>query len=224
MTKRPRLASTSTAVATPAPAPDTSNATSAPAPSVQLLTVDVGSATRGSITSMSFAAAMARRIGSNSTRSTRAPACWATMAMSWPIGPPPTTTTCSSGCTRARRTSCTATATGSTRAARSRARSSGRATSNSAGTFHDVCIDPGESTPMTSRSWQMCVNPRVQAGQFPQARVGITVTGCPIRQSGTSSPTAAIRPDISCPITAGAFTRASMSPWKMCRSVPQMPV
>jgi hypothetical protein len=66
--------------------------------------------------------------------------------------------------------------------------------------------------------------PRRQAAQRPQVRVGITVTGRPIDNPATPSPTATIRPDISWPITADRPTRASMSPWKMCMSVPQMPV
>ena len=76
-----------------------------------------------------------------------------------------------------------------------------------------------------SRGGGRCAGcPRRQAGQAPHQPSGITVTGSPDRQPVTPAPSAAIRPDISCPMTAGSPTRASMSPWKMCRSVPQMPV
>ena len=43
--------------------------------------------------------------------------------------------------------------------------------------------------------------PARQVGQRPHQRSGITVTGSPADQPVTPSPTAATRPDISCPIT-----------------------
>ena len=78
--------------------------------------------------------------------------------------------------------------------------------------------------PRKSRLWQMCEYPARQAGQSPHGASGITVTRSPIDRPLTPFPIAAIVPDISCPSTAGSVTRASIAPWRMCRSVPQIPV
>ena len=144
--------------------------------------------------------------------------------MSRPTGPPPTTTAVSPLTSPERRTSCTATAVGSTRAACSSDTPSGSATSRSAGTVQRPCIAPGASMPMNTRFMQTWELPAAQAGHSPHDLTGSTVTGSPTDQPSTPAPSAATRPDISWPMTAGRVTRPSMSPWKMCRSVPQMPV
>ena len=72
--------------------------------------------------------------------------------------------------------------------------------------------------------WQTCEWPARHAGHSPHQSRGITVTRSPGDQPVTPSPTAETVPDISCPSTAGTVTRASIAPWKMWRSVPQMPV
>ena len=77
---------------------------------------------------------------------------------------------------------------------------------------------------MKLRFWQMCWFPARHAGQVPSQSKGMTVTWSPAVHSVTPSPTAATTPLISWPMTAGVVTRASMLPWKMCRSVPQKPV
>jgi hypothetical protein len=69
----------------------------------------------------------------------------ATVAINRPTGPPPTTTTFSPARSSARRTSCTATATGSITAARRSGSADGSAISVDAGTFQRPCIAPAES-------------------------------------------------------------------------------
>ena len=61
---------------------------------------------------------------------------------------------------------------------------------------------PGESMPRKFIAWQMWELPRWQAAHRPQGRVGITVTAGRRSSRSTPSPTAAIRPDISCPMIA----------------------
>ena len=139
------------------------------------------------------------------------------------MGPPPMTTAFSPATSSERRTSCTATATGSTRAAASSAISAGSATSVLAGTFQSACRAPGESMPMKSRFWQMWELPARQAGQVPSQASGMTVTASPTLHPSTPSPIAAIVPLISWPNTRGFSTRASMLPCRMCRSVPHSP-
>ena len=66
--------------------------------------------------------------------------------------------------------------------------------------------------------------PAWQAGQVPSQSSGMTVTLSPTVQPLTPGPTWATVPDISCPMGHGSFTRPSMPPCEMVRSVPQMPV
>ena len=70
----------------------------------------------------------------------------------------------------------------------------------------------------------MCEAPLVHAAQSPHETSGMTVAGSPTAQSSTPSPIDATRPAISWPSTAGIVTRASIAPWRMWRSVPQIPV
>ena len=93
----------------------------------------------------------------------------------------------------------------------------------SAGTIQRWASAPASRSP-GSRGPQTCRCPARQAGQVPSARNGITVTASPTDHPVTPSPTAVTRPAVSCPITAGVVTRASMWPAAICRSVPQMPV
>ena len=78
-----------------------------------------------------------------------------------------------------RRTSWTATATGSTSAACRSDASSGRRTTTCSGTVQSSCSDPGESMPMKLRWWHRCWCPAWHAGHVPSQSSGITVTRSP---------------------------------------------
>ena len=83
-----------------------------------------------------------------------------------------------------RRTSCTATATGSTSAAWSRRKLVGQCDQQLGVDVPEPCSAPGESMPMKSRFWQMCWLPARQPGQVPSQRSGMTVTGSPTLHAG----------------------------------------
>ncbi len=73
------------------------------------------------------------------------------MAMSVPMGPPPNTSTASPGFTSARRTSCTAMASGSMSAACSSDSEAGTRMSRFSRTAQYCCMPPALSTPSTLR-------------------------------------------------------------------------
>ena len=91
-----------------------------------------------------------------------------------------------------------------------------------AGTVHEAWSAPGASIPMNLSLRPMWLKPR-SAGVASRVSSGRTTTGSPGRNPVTPRPTSATVPDISCPITIGVWMRASIAPWAMCRSVPQMP-
>ena len=80
----------------------------------------------------------------------------------------------------------------------------GSRASRRAGTVQELCSEPGESMPTKLRLWQMWWWPARQAGQSPHHSSGTTVTGSPADQPDTPCPTSAMRPAISCPMTAGS--------------------
>ena len=206
----------------PAADPETSNTTSAPAPSLSSRTRAATSSEPGSSASSPSSSASPRRVTSGSTTSTRAPRARATSAIRSPIGPPPMTTASWPSRTSPRRTSWQATASGSASAPRRRSTVAGSACRVKAGTVHDRCSAPGASIPRNLRPRLMWLRPR-SAGVSPRGSSGRTTTSSPGWKPSTPSPISATVPDISCPITCGGRTRASIAPCAMCRSVPQTP-
>ena len=113
----------------------------------------------------------------------RAPKCRATVAISTPIGPPPMTTTLSPGASSERRTSCTATATGSTSAACSRRETGGQAHEDvGAARSRAAAASRASRCRRSSGSGRCAGCRRGRRGRCRPSRSGMTVTGSPTAQ------------------------------------------
>src|ERR687893_1595834 len=158
-------------------------------------------------------------------RSTSAPLEAASIPQRTPIGPGPDTTTFSPGFTSARTaTACTATASGSHKAATVRSRPSGTGTRHSSDARAYSAIPPSRESPTATRLGHNCVEPERQVAHLPQPCIAITTTRSPGLTSRTPSLTASTVPENSWPSVTGARTHSNPgSDLNACRSLPHTP-
>ena len=138
-----------------------------------------------------------------SATSTTAPRSSDAIATAWPIGPAPSTSTCSPAATRPRATVRTAIEVGSMNAV-SRASRPSTAKVWAAGTTRRSCSAPSLWMPIRLMRSQAFSRPIAQAWHSPHADSGHTATRRPgARPGGQSSPAASTMAENSCPCTRG---------------------
>src|SRR5881628_1422129 len=205
--------------------PDISHTTSAPSPPVSSITVRTTSSCAAlMVTCAPIWRASARRVGFTSDAITfAAPAARAMPTAKQPIGPHPTMKTVLPGMS-AVSTAWNALPIGSMTAP-TVVGMPFKGSTLVAGIAMYSANAPSRSTPMMRVLRQMWLLPVRHCRQWPHTMWPSAVTSCPVLKSATPSPTAAISPANSWPITSGGLRRpwAHASQSAMWRSVPHTP-
>ncbi len=155
----------------------------------------------------------------------RAPACRATAAAIRPIGPAPVIST-SSPTSGKDSAVCTALPNGSKIAATSSSTGTRCTHTLAAGRATYSAKAPSLPTPSPTVARHRCRRPARQLRHLPQTRCPSPLTRSPTWISATSRPVPTTSPTNSCPRTSGVRIACCAQPsqFRMCRSVPQIPV